>query len=341
MKKAVCILLFLGPGFSLSAQVNLLNNLQACYPLDCPNNGIATNGAPTGAALNGTILGNVTCITGHLGAPNTALQFGGATNDFIRLVNNPLIKPTTSLTISGWFYVTALNSQDLVFMKNTCNSNFNAISFIAENSTFQIYKRPGSPGACGSGTNAASVVFPLNTWHHVVCYADNFFLKIIVNNTSPVVTSHTIAFDYDSSTEVILGGTDQVILSNNFSGRMDNLRFWNRELTGAEITFLFNNDPSCSTATPPPTSISKDEDLNDNLSFYPNPSNGKIFIANVGKKALEIYDVTGKSVSYFLSPVNAKITEVHIKDQSEGFYFYRFIDANGNHIKTGKLVIIK
>src|SRR5207253_7583489 len=88
---------------------NLTNSLAACYPLDCNANDGFTN------ALHGTINGAVTCTTGHLGVPNTAMQFGGSTSDFIALPNSPFLKPTgtnPTITVSGWYCITSSAGQE-------------------------------------------------------------------------------------------------------------------------------------------------------------------------------------------------------------------------------------
>ena len=241
----------LGIVFNIHSQGSLLTSLQACYSLDCPGNSILVNGAVTGSALNGSIHGIVTCGQGHLGASNTAMQFGGTSADYIDLPNTSLIKPTSSLTVSGWFYVNSMIHQDLIFTKNTCNSDFNAYSFMADNGAFQVAKKPGLTGSCGSGSIVISNTVPINTWHHVVFYIDNTVCTIIVDNSTPISTGHNIVFDYDTL-GVILGGTNQSAAGTPFTGMMDNLRFYDRQLTATEITKLYSFDPSCDESGLPP-----------------------------------------------------------------------------------------
>lgn len=234
-----------------TAQSNLTTNLQACYDLNCATGTIITNGATSGSTLDGTVHGSVTCVSGHLGTPSTALQFGGTALDYVSLPNSPLIRPTTSLTITGWYYVTNSNYQTLIFTKSSCASIQPGYSISSNNGWFGITKYPPS---CGTGTMVNSIANTLYAWHFVVAYADNTKLRVSVDNGTPVTISHTLAFNYDPSTQVILGGTNIAGTNFPFTGKMDNIRFYNRELTSGEITKLYNFDPDCDVLGLPPVS---------------------------------------------------------------------------------------
>jgi PKD repeat protein len=248
--RLLCILVMCNL-FCAHAQLNIQNGLQACYPLDCSS--IPANGASTGSALNGTLNGNVVCVTGHLGQTGTAVDFGGTAADYIALPASILIKPTTSLTVSGWYYVTSTTHQDLIFTKNQCASNFNGYNLVSDLNKFYIYKLPGMTASCASGISAISGTFQINTWHHVVFYLDNSKAKIIVDNSTPVVVTHNIQFDYNPAGKVILGGTNEGASNFPYSGYMDDVRFYNRELSAGQIDTLFQQSPSCTLSVAAPT----------------------------------------------------------------------------------------
>jgi hypothetical protein len=223
-----------------SAQNSLLTNLQACYPLDCVSGSLTANSASTGAAFDGTVQGNVTCTPGHLGTPSTALQFGGTPADIVILPKSPLIKPTNSITVTGWFYVPNSGYQSLVFVKTACGSTEPGYTLGADNGKFGIIKY----SACSTGSGVTSPAYSMNAWHFVVAYFDNKKLSVRVDNGTPATLSHSLAFSYEFNKSVILGGTDES-WNFPFSGKMDNLRFYNRELTPAEITKLYTLAPLC------------------------------------------------------------------------------------------------
>src|SRR4051812_12948128 len=76
---------------------NLAGGLQACYPLDND----AKNYAPTGSALDGTLV-NVSSTAGHTGTLNAAWELGGSTSSYIELPDHPGLK-SDSVFFSGWF----------------------------------------------------------------------------------------------------------------------------------------------------------------------------------------------------------------------------------------------
>lgn len=233
-----------------SAQSNLTTNLQACYDLDCMTEGVITNGASTGPVLNGAVNGNITCVAGHLGLPSSALQFGGTPQDFIEIAASQPIKPTTSVTIVGWFYPTNNNSQTLVFTKNNCQSIQPGYTTSFSTDRFRLTKYPPN---CGTGTIVNSPITTLNNWHFVMAYADNSRLSISVDNGIPVTITHTVVFNYDPIGSVILGGTND-LYNFPFAGKMDNLRIYDRELTADEITTLYSLNPLCTDEGLPPVS---------------------------------------------------------------------------------------
>lgn len=244
---------------TLNYAQGLLTNLQACYPMSCNTTGILQNAhTATGNALNGTINGNVTCVADRNGVPNSAMKFGGTGSDYINIPNNILVKPTSSLTVSGWFEITSASHQDIIFTKNNCSVNFNAYNLIYRNSSFEIVKKPGT----GSSSNCVDGVPVTKTaglgWHHVVFYMDNSKVSLVVDNQTPNFTTINYPFDYDS-TDVILGGTNESV-NNPFSGSIDNLKFWNRELTSSEITDLYVNDRSCDGLLPNLTALTVQQD---------------------------------------------------------------------------------
>src|SRR5690242_18427515 len=104
------IALFLLGLFYVGHSQGLLTGLQGCYPMDCDN---IANSASTGSSYNGTIYGNVTCANGHLGTASTAYQFGGTFSDHVDLQTTSALKPSTEITISGWFKLSSMQSQSM------------------------------------------------------------------------------------------------------------------------------------------------------------------------------------------------------------------------------------
>jgi hypothetical protein len=226
---------------------NLNANLVACYPLDCDK---ATNYAPTGSILNGTIF-NVSCANGHTGAPNTAYRFQGNASSYIKLPNNPLLKGS-QMSFSGWINFNNTNdNQHIVFTHNGCVSYHEGYTLVVgPNGTggHQIKLVKSGP-ACSSLTEpvllGASNLSP-NTWYHVGFYIDNNIMKVYVNGSPDGTFVSSVPLTYDPSADIYLGGTN-LSFNKPFNGSMDNVRFYNRQLTDLEFLLLFKNDPRCKT----------------------------------------------------------------------------------------------
>jgi hypothetical protein len=97
-----------------------------------------------------------------------------------------------------------------------------------------------------------------------------------------------------------------------------------------------------------PLGIAETNSPLNNISIYPNPSNGTFtiqFLRNVSTSlnihnTIEVYNTLGEKVySQFLIPNSQFLIDLSF--QSNGIYFYRVITNSGELIREGKLVIEK
>jgi len=86
----------------------------------------------------------------------------------------------------------------------------------------------------------------------------------------------------------------------------------------------------------------KEQNAEQNINIYPNPSNGEIIIdiqdSRFTKGTLEIYNTIGKNVATIL--INNKYQQINIKHLEEGIYLYKLSDKLTT-LKEGKILIIK
>src|SRR4051812_28234521 len=111
--KILMVLLFFS---AVCSAQNLSNGLTACYPLD--GNAQEPNNFLTG------IPSAVTPTVDRFSNSGSALAFSGSTVSYVTLPNNALIKPTTYVSIAGWFKSNMVGDQMLVFAFNGCGSYF-------------------------------------------------------------------------------------------------------------------------------------------------------------------------------------------------------------------------
>jgi hypothetical protein len=90
-----------------------------------------------------------------------------------------------------------------------------------------------------------------------------------------------------------------------------------------------------------PLALNEINNSNENISIYPNPSNGKFTIEVKGNKEkgkVDIYNILGEQVYSKLSTFNSPFS-ININTQPVGIYFYRLTSEKGEFIGSGKLVI--
>ena len=89
--------------------------------------------------------------------------------------------------------------------------------------------------------------------------------------------------------------------------------------------------------------MNEESDLEDEtIVVYPNPNDGNMTIEYEieGDAEMQITDVMGKVICTYTLFATNNIIEINCNDLSNGVYFYSII-ANGNIIKSDKIVIIK
>lgn len=84
--------------------------------------------------------------------------------------------------------------------------------------------------------------------------------------------------------------------------------------------------------------LNESENLNNNVSIFPNPSSGEFILElkNIKDEKLEVYSVLGQKV-YELNIVSTK-TAIDLKRLTKGIYFVKILSAQGN---VDKKIIIK
>lgn len=292
----------------------LNTQLKACYPFD----GDAQNYASTSSLLDGTT-SSVTYTIGHSGAPNSAIHFDGHLNSYLTIPSDVNVKPK-QLSVSGWFYADTIQNSYVVYTSNNCVSNDEAFALTYINNQFMA-EMASQIDFC-SRTQVYSAPVTAKTWNHVVFYMDTTIIKLYVNN---VLTSqaHTMTWDYASGKEIVLANSLNPYLQASFKGSIDNLRFYDRELTPAEVNQLYTNDPSCVRV------LGVKENLwsNQNVSAYPNPGTQEISIIGLKdeeKYLIRIYDGIGQLVFETTNP-----THILVSEWGSGMYIIKITDHQG------------
>ncbi len=192
---------------------------------------------------NGTLMNGTTLTTGKVG---NAFLFDGV-NDYVSLPNNSL-SINGDFSISLWVYFNSLNqpnsqwNQQFIFSNNSSVGSYgfslykhsnNSLYFIISNSSSSSFFR-------------APQTLLQSTWYHVVITRKyGTTTKIYINGSE-----QTDAYYYsgDSSINPSYSTSQIVNLSgwNNaggdlLNGKIDAFNVWQKTLTGAEVTELYNS----------------------------------------------------------------------------------------------------
>lgn len=237
---------------SLIVSILLGGSALAQTPTYVPSNGLVGYWGFNGNAndqsgnSNNGIVNGATLTTGHDGTSNSAYKFNGV-NQWIDVLNNSNLNPSTQFTISLWVESTSnhINSgivgkwnnfngsigdgqEQYVIMANSSGVNFVTRTNIINQKTI----------------NEQTIVYNNNNWHHYVCVWDGSTMKLfrdssLVNsiNQTGSISSYNQKLEFGR----YAGGQGIGTLQNYFNGKIDDIGMWNRALTQTEITALFKN----------------------------------------------------------------------------------------------------
>lgn len=188
------------------------------------------------------------------------------------------------------------------------NITFGSVAFHPIDSTIEYY----------------SFLIKLDTSGKILCGS------LLNNGAGDIATSLGIASDptgkyvYLSANTVrgdtVIAGPDTLVA--NYSGNTPYVTRWQ---PCNNIETNINPIPNKSTVT-----------------VFPNPNNGSFIlsISNVNEKCnVEIFNIFGENI--YSIKLNSNSTEINMRGQPQGVYFYRVQKGNGDLIGNGKLVIEK
>ncbi len=259
MKKWILVLMVFCTTPDLFSQVNLNSGLLACYPFTGSANDESGNGH------HGTVLGPV-LTADRFGISNAAYLYDGV-NDYINIGALSTFTQSTSFSISVWIKPNQVKLQTILMaIPDDFNDRFNAMAYYNHNGVSSTIWDFGDCTGGGRlmfmGTNFSNVwqhyVYTINPATGMNVYKDGV-LNLTQATSSACINRQRNLW--------IGGGFDAANAPFYFDGVIDDIRLYDRELTPAEVSVIFQMEQFCST-----TSISEISStdfkiikLNDNL----------------------------------------------------------------------------
>jgi hypothetical protein len=228
------IILILALSTSVSGFAQLPNNvptsgLKAWWSFNGNANDLSGNNN------NGTVNG-ATLDTSRFGELNSAYAFNGSS--YININNSTSLQsPTSAITITAWVYVkswevTSEGKWAAILCKSTSTSSTQYRLTLQDTAVDFIY------GGKQTIFSIAPNKFELNKWYFVAVSSNINSCKIYINDSS--YTNILPKNNYGSiSNQNLEIGRDYPGTIDYFTGKIDDIGIWNRELTSSEITALY------------------------------------------------------------------------------------------------------
>ena len=219
-----------GSFLTSSAYAGINDGLIAHYKFD----GITGPVVDSASSFDGTNNGATRGVSGKIG---NAFLFDG-TNDYVDTL--PVGDIPTTTTISLWIHPTAITGpgnqilgsianadggKDGIILNHEANTDFNIRSTYSENNV-------------GQGEVLTPVhSVPLDTWTHIAYSWDAINgVKLYTNGALAATGSYSAP--PASHDRALMIGKSILSQSQSFTGRIDDVRIWNRALSGSEVASL-------------------------------------------------------------------------------------------------------
>ena len=222
------------------------SNPVSWYKLDESSGTTATDSS--GNNNTGTLVNGPVWTSGKL---NGALQFDG-TNDYVRAANSPSLAISGAITMSTW--VNASTFPSLGNLSYLVGKGYDGIEpyFLRwSNPSGTPSLEAGSYSDSGGGNGVIWPVSGINPgeWHHVAGTYDGTRWTMYVDGQQKAATAASSGA-LANTQDVYLGGTNiGGTLERFFTGKLDDVRIYNRALSPSEIQTL----AAAATPTPTPT----------------------------------------------------------------------------------------
>lgn len=188
-----------------------------------------TSGGKDGA------ISNATYTTGLVG--DYALDFELTdNNEIVTIPDDSSLNISGDLTISAWIKLESAASVQRIFYKNYASDASSGVTLVVNNSALLgiSYRETGD-----YTRNFGSTTLQTNTNYHVVGVISSGTVKLYVNG---LLETNSASSNNLTGTGTDLNIGARAVGQQQFDGVIDEVRFYNRALSQAEVTKLYQKD---------------------------------------------------------------------------------------------------
>jgi hypothetical protein len=297
---------------------------------------------------------NITFTTGKTGTTNTAAMFDGSTSYITSPYTSDLniskisicavVKPTgyyTGLCQGNRILQRGADFTDgSYFLELYDNAYDSSCTVTGDTSHFTFVNFVGNKNPAYSAHVIYTPVITSNTWYCVIATWNDTAYRLYVNGTLKY-TAYPTNPPLNTSTDSLSIGAnrfaDYALYPYWFKGAMDDLRLYNRALSGAEIDNYCANYSNIH-----PEGISNTPELSF-LQVFPNPNQGSFTIKGIANDntqiGIDVVNTLGQTIYHDVTTaLNGNIEKlISLPDVPKGVYYLRL--NTGEAIKTHKLLI--
>jgi hypothetical protein len=216
---------------TLKDETDIVSGLVAYYPFSGNANDESGNG-------NHGIVNGVTLTTDQFGNENKAYSFNGNSN-YITIPYSPVFDLPNSFTISVWLNTTDVDLGQRIIDRSTGGTSDDWLVDLSPNPTDLKKIRCLAGGVTTNLPYSNPSVIQNNTWYLVTITYDmqniKFYINGIIDKVIPLNSSTPISNNFVRIGASTSGG------AGFFSGKIDDIRIYNRALSQAEITYLLTH----------------------------------------------------------------------------------------------------
>jgi hypothetical protein len=191
--------------------------------------------------VGGNTLTDNNTVTQNPGKINNAAQFTADNSEYLSHIDNAALSTgDIDYSIAAWVYLDSKPVADMHLVdKSSIGGNFEyRLAYIKAADRFRFYV--SGDGTASTSITANSLGVPsLSTWYFIMAWHNSVANTINIQINNGIVDSASYASgSFDGTSQFRIG---RGLTSNYLDGRIDEVGFWKRVLTAAEITALYNS----------------------------------------------------------------------------------------------------